>query len=121
MPVKDFREKFYEIIDGESFLFPSDTLVENLATGKLLISLHDYVSKNKLGFILMHLIFQLPDGNTVIPDLIFIGSDKEKLVETNPDDMFQGVPDMIAEISSPKTMKRDVGIKKEFDLSALLE
>ena len=113
MIVKDFREKFYEIIDGESFLFPSDTICENLTTGKLLIPLHDYVSKNKLGFIFMHLVFKLPDGNTVIPNLIFIGSYKEKLLETNPDDTFQGVPDMVVEIFSRSTMKRDMTIKKD--------
>ena len=113
MPVKDFREKFYEIIDGERVLFPSGTLSESLVTGHLSMLLAMHVKKNRLGFILMHLVFKLPDGNTVIPDLIFIGSDKENLVETNPEEMFQGVPDMIAEIFSKSTMKRDIGIKKD--------
>lgn len=113
IPVKDFREKFYEIINGEKFLYPSDTLAENLVTGHLLILLSMHVKTKRQGFIFMHLVTELPDGNIVIPNLLFFDKAQEKLIIENPDDRFRGVPDMVAEIFSRSTMKRDMTIKKD--------
>ena len=113
MPVYDLREKFYETINGEKILFESDTIGENLATGHLMTLLGEYVKKNKRGIILPHLVTYFPDGNILIPDIMFIDAAKEKLVLESPEDQFNVVPDMVAEILSKSTMERDMTIKKD--------
>ena len=113
MPVYDLREKFYETINGEKILFESDTIGENLATGHLMTLLGEYVNKNKRGIILPHLVTYFPDGNILIPDIMFIDAAKEKLVLESPEDQFNVVPDMVAEILSKSTMERDMTVKKD--------
>ena len=113
MPVYDLREKFYETINGEKILFESDTIGENLATGHLMTLLGEYVNKNKRGIILPHLVTYFPDENILIPDIMFIDAAKEKLVLESPEDQFNVVPDMVAEILSKSTMERDMTVKKD--------
>ena len=113
MPVYDLREKFYETINGEKILFESDTIGENLATGHLLMLLGECVKKNKRGFIFPHLVTYFPDGNVLIPDIMFIAAAKEQLVLESPEDKFNVVPDMVAELLSKSTMERDMTVKKD--------
>ena len=103
----------YEVIDGEKFLWHSENLGHNLIRGNLIMLFGARVKINRSGFIVSQLYIYLPDGNLVFPDFIFIDRAQEKLVINNPDDGFHGVPDMVAEIFSRSTMKRDIGIKKE--------
>ena len=81
MTVYDFREKHYEIINGEKILFGSSTFAHSLINGNLLMLFGLHVMKNKSGFILNQLYTYLPD--------------------------------MVAEIFSRSTMKRDFTIKKD--------
>lgn len=113
MPVYDLREKFYETINGEEILFESDTIGENLATGHLLTLLGECVKKNKRGFIFPHLVTYFPDGNILIPDIMFIDAAKEQRVLESPEERFNVVPDMVAEILSKSTMNRDRTVKKD--------
>lgn len=109
----DMRETFYEIIRGKKVLYPSGTIEENLVTGNLLMLFAMHVKNKRLGFIFLHLVTELPDGNIVIPDLMFFDKTQEKIVVENPYDRFRGVPDMVAEIFSRSTMKRDISVKKD--------
>ena len=113
MPVCDFREKHYEIINGEKILFASDTVCENLTMGHLLMLLGNHIKKNSLGFVFTHLYTYFPDGNLFFPDIIFIDKAQEKLVIDNLDEGFHGVPDMVVEVFSRSTMKRDMTTKKD--------
>ena len=103
----------YEVIDGEKFLWHSENLGHNLIRGNLIMLFGAHIKINRSGFIVSQLYTYLPDGNLVFPDIIFIDRAQEKLVINNPDDGFHGVPDMVAEIFSRSTMKRDIGIKKD--------
>ncbi len=113
MPAYDFREKHYEIINGEKFLYPAENFKHNLINNSLLMLFASYVKENRSGFVFMHLYTYLPDGNLVFPDILFIDKAQEKLVIENEDEPFRGVPDMVAEIFSRSTMKRDVSVKKD--------
>ena len=103
----------YEVINGEKFLWHSENLGHNLIRGNLIMLFGAHIKINRSGFIVSQLYTYLPDGNLVFPDIIFIDKAQEKLVINNPDDGFHGVPDMVAEIFSRSTMKRDIGIKKD--------
>ena len=113
MPVCDFREKHYEIINGEKILWHSDNLKHNLINGNLLMSFGAHIKENRLGLVFMHLYVYLPDGNLVFPDILFVDKAQEKLFIDDVDEPFRGVPDMVAEIFSRSTMKRDIGVKKD--------
>ena len=118
----DMRETFYEIINGEKILYSSGTIEENLVTGNLLMLFAMHVKNKRLGFIFPHLVTELPDGNIVIPDIIFFDKTQEKIGVKNPHNRFRGVPDMVAEIFSRSTMRRDISVKKDiYERNGIME
>ena len=113
MLAHDLRDD-YEIIGGERFMSPSPNIRHSNIIVNLIGELNSYVKKNKLGFIFQdNMDVHLPDGNLFRPDFAFVSAMNEKLVIDHKDDRLHGVPDMVAEIFSRSTMKRDVGIKKD--------
>ena len=109
----DIRDD-YEIIEGVKFMSPSPNMLHGKVVGRLMITIGTYAAVNKLGFAFPDsLDVHLPDGNVLRPDFIFIGVANGKFVVNNEQGTFYGVPDMVAEVFSRSTMKRDVGIKKD--------
>ena len=105
------ENKRYEIIDGELFMVPSP----NEAHQRFLVTLTNimvnYVRKNKLGFIYcapFDVLFSEED--IVQPDIIFVANENRKIITK---DNIKGAPDLLVEILSPGTSKRDLGIKKK--------
>ena len=104
----------YEIIKGEKFMAPSPFKRHGKIVGRLMFSIGTYAFINRLGTAFAdNFDVNLPDGNVLRPDFIFIGAANDNIVFDNEDENFHGVPDMVAEIFSKSTMKRDVGIKKD--------
>ena len=54
-----------------------------------------------------------PDGSLFKPDFIFVSAANAELYLGKKNMTLHGVPDMVAEIFSRSTMKRDMGIKKD--------
>lgn len=105
------EDKRYEIIDGDLFMVPSPNEAHQRILLTLTTILLNYIKKNKLGYIYcapFDVLFSEED--IVQPDIIFV-SDKNKKIITK--DNIQGAPDLLVEILSPGTSKRDVGIKKK--------
>src|SRR4030067_3847920 len=105
------EDKRYEIIDGDLFMVPSP----NEAHQRFLVTLTNimvnYVRKNKLGSIYcapFDVLFSEED--IVQPDIIFISNKNKNIITKNN---IQGAPDLLIEILSPGTSKRDLGIKKK--------
>ena len=113
MAVYDFREKYYEVINGKKILFESDSIAHNLIKGSLNMAFAEHVKRNRSGLIFMQLETHFPDGNIFYPDFLFIDKSRDKLVIENPHQPLRGVPDMVAEIFSRTTLKRDLGVKKD--------
>ena len=104
----------YEIIEGVKFMAPSPFKRHGKVVGRLMFSIGTYAFVNRLGSAFSdNFDVNLPDGNVLRPDFIFIGAANDKIVFSNEDENFHGVPDMVAEIFSRSTMKRDIGIKKD--------
>lgn len=73
--------------------------------------LFDYVRKNKLGAVYcapFDVLFSEED--IVQPDIVFVSNENKKIITK---DNIKGAPDLLIEILSPGTSKRDVGIKKK--------
>ena len=113
MLVSDIRDD-YEIIEGVKFMAPSPGFGHVNVTANLVTIINGYARINKLGMAFAdHFDIHFPDGNVFQPDFTFVSAENAKRFFDNKSMTLHGVPDMVAEIFSKSTMKRDVGIKKD--------
>ena len=113
MIVSDIRDD-YEIIEGVKFMAPSPGFGHVNVTANLVTIINGYARINKLGMAFAdHFDIHFPDGNVFQPDFTFVSAENAKRFFDNKSMTLHGVPDMVAEIFSKSTMKRDVGIKKD--------
>ncbi|MBQ3442497.1 MAG: Uma2 family endonuclease [Selenomonadaceae bacterium] len=104
----------YEIIEGVKFMAPSPGWGHVNVSANLVKIIGSYASINKLGIVAAdNFDVHFPDGSLFKPDFIFVSAEKAKSFFKNKDSTLHGVPDMLAEIFSRSTMKRDLGIKKD--------
>jgi len=105
------EDKRYEIIDGDLFMVPSPNEAHQRILLTLSTTLLNYVKKNKLGYIYcapFDVLFSEED--IAQPDIIFVTNENRKIITK---DNIKGAPDLLVEILSPSTSKRDMGIKKK--------
>lgn len=105
------EDKRYEIIDGDLFTVPSPNESHQHILTNILYILINYVRRNKLGAIYcapFDILFS--DEDIVQPDVIFVSNENKKVITK---DNIKGSPDLLVEILSPSTSKRDMGIKKK--------
>lgn len=113
MFVNDVRND-YEIIEGVKFMAPSPGWGHVNVTANLVTIINGYARINKLGVVIAdNFDVHFPDGSLFKPDFIFVSAEKAKSLFENENATLHGVPDMVAEIFSRSTMKRDIGIKKD--------
>ena len=104
----------YEIIEGVKFMAPSPGWGHVNVTANLVILIGGYARINKLGVAVAdNFDVHFPDGSLFKPDFIFVSAEKAKSLLQDKNMTLHGVPDMVAEIFSRSTMKRDIGIKKD--------
>ena len=104
----------YEIIEGEKFMAASPYWEHVNVTANLIATIGAYARINKLGVAVAdNFDVHFPDGSLFRPDFIFVSSENAKKFFSKRNATLHGVPDMVAEIFSRSTMKRDVGIKKD--------
>ena len=102
----------YEIIEGEKLMTPSAGPYHNNVMGGLYTLISFYVRNNKVGYVFTDsLDLHLPDGNLFKPDLIVVK--KENFAIINWLRGIYGVPDMVVEVLSRSTRKKDLTIKKD--------
>ena len=109
----DIRDD-YEIIEGEKFMLESHGIGHANVISNLVTIIGSYVSIKRLGVVPAgNFDVNFPDGNIFRPDFVFVNAENAKKLLSKRSTSLKGVPDMVAEIFSRSTMKRDVGIKKE--------
>ena len=101
----------YELIDGELILVGSPNEGHQLASVKLVSLMHPYVEARDLGRV-FHAPYDIvfSDTEVVQPDLMFISKEREDI--RTPANV-QGAPDLVVEILSPSSLKRDWEDKRE--------
>jgi Uma2 family endonuclease len=114
------RERFYrelredqkaEFINGE-VVVQSPAKVKHLnATKHLLTIISSYVNKHGLGTVFCEKALVCLTRNDYEPDIVFYSSDKARALA--PDQMKLPAPDLVVEVLSESTEKRDRGIKLE--------
>ena len=103
----------YEIIEGVKFIMsPSASPYHNNVMGKLYNVISTYVYHNKCGYVFTDsLDVHLPDGNLFKPDLTVVKYENAAII--NWQSGIYGVPDMVVEVLSKSTKKKDLTVKKD--------
>ena len=101
----------YELLDGELILSPSARTAHQRTSGNIYYSLRTFVEENKLGEV-FHAPYDvvLDDFNVVQPDILFVSNEREHIIT---DLNIQGAPDLVIEILSPSTARRDRTQKRD--------
>lgn len=101
----------YEIIGGNLLMAPAPDTGHQDLSRKLFRLLDGFVTRNKLGelyYALMDVV--LDSQNTVQPDLIFVSSANLGILKQHA---ILGPPDLLVELISPSTVRRDRYDKKD--------
>jgi len=101
----------YEVIRGRLYVTPPPIYDHQYAIWQLDQTLGRFVHENKLGVVLIAAFdIRLPVGLTdpVEPDVIFFRAGNEPRAGAT---FFQGTPDLVIEVLSPRTRRRDKTIK----------
>ena len=97
----------YESVDGIIYMMAPPSYRHNRIGGNLYRLIGNYLWRKKC-IVVYETRVRLAENIYFVPDLAVV-CDKSKIKE----DGIHGAPDFVAEILSPSTQKRDIGIKKE--------
>lgn len=102
----------YEIIGGVKFMSPSAPLNHSGIIMPLSAKIFNYVLKNSCGYVFTDDVdVHLPDGNFFQPDLCVITNENADILSRR--NAIYGAPDMVVEVLSRSTKKRDLTVKKD--------
>jgi Uma2 family endonuclease len=102
--------KRHEIIDGEHYVTPSPNTKHQVVVGNLHLSIGDYLRERPIGFVFLapfDVVFSHFD--VVEPDLLYISGERMSVLTKAH---VRGAPDLVVEILSPGTRRRDTLIKR---------
>ncbi len=105
------EDERYELINGELIMSESPIIVHQNNRMKLGNRMTNFVERNDAGIVyLPDTDVVLSDTDVVQPDIMFISKERQHIIgERN----IQGAPDLVVEILSPSTARRDWGVKRE--------
>ena len=105
-------DKRYELINGEFYeMAPSPSAVHQWSSFTLARLLADFVDRLALGVVYMapfDVIFS--ENDTLQPDILFVKEERRSIITHRA---CEGAPDLVVEVLSPSTSRRDLGIKRE--------
>lgn len=101
----------YELIDGELVMAPSPNMIHQGNQSKLGSRMAVFAEDRDLGTVFFSdTDVVLSDTDVVKPDLLFISKDRQDIITYSN---IQGAPDLVVEILSPSTSRRDWNEKRE--------
>jgi Uma2 family endonuclease len=103
--------KRHEIIDGDHYVTPAPKTRHQKVSFNLTVALGSFVKQRGLGLVLAapsDVI--LSDENVVQPDLLFVSTARASIVT---EDNIRGAPDLVIEIISETTRKKDEVTKRK--------
>ncbi len=110
MLFNDENEKIYELIYGRLIKMPPPIVKHQDIVMKISANLYLFVEKYKSGKVLPSPIgVRFSDEIALQPDIIFISKDRSYIIKEK---YINGVPDLIVEIISKGTKRRDTRVKK---------
>ena len=113
--------KRHELIDGEHYVTPSPNLKHQTVSGNIYILIAVWLEDHPIGRIYyapFDVVFSRFD--VVEPDLLYVSN--ARMAEVLTPANVQGAPELVIEIGSPSTRKRDETIKRHlYERSAVSE
>ena len=101
----------YELIDGELIMVPGPNMPHQGNQSKLGWRMAAFAERRELGAVFFSdTDVVLSDTEVVKPDLLFVSKERENIITY---DNIQGAPDLVVEILSPSTSRRDWNDKRE--------
>ena len=102
-------EKRYEVLEGELIEMSSPSSEHQIIIGNLSSMLWVFLKENNLGQMISSPIDVIFDeNNTFQPDIVFISKENKQIIQ---DRGIFGSPDLVVEILSKSTEKKDRGLK----------
>jgi Uma2 family endonuclease len=101
----------HELIDGQHFVTPSPSTPHQRVVGNLHFLLRTYLAERPIGEVFLapfDVVFSTFD--IVEPDLLYISNDRRREILTPLN--VRGTPDLVIEVGSPGTRRRDETIKR---------
>lgn len=99
----------YEILDGELAVTPAPTTRHQTVSRRIQFALYEAFEQRGLGEVYNAPVDVILDEHTVVqPDLAFVRVERRELIEEHA---IVGPPDLVVEILSPPTRRRDVLVK----------
>jgi len=101
----------HELIDGEHYVTPSPNTKHQQIVVKLVIRIFNWLEKHPVGRVFVapfDVVFTKFD--VVEPDVLYMSN--ERAAEILTDANVQGVPELVIEIGSPGTRRRDETVKR---------
>jgi len=101
----------HELIDGEHYVTPSPNMKHQRILGNLHWLIRDYLETHPVGEVFLSPFdVVLSRFDVVEPDLLYMSRERAAQVLTSKN--VQGAPELVIEIASPGTRKRDETIKR---------
>ena len=101
----------FEIIGGKAFMSPSPELFHQRWSRQILVAIERHVEAHKLGEVFYAPIDVVLDRENVVqPDLVFVSAANVGLLERRG---IMGAPDLVEEVISPGSVRRDRYDKRE--------
>ena len=102
----------YEIIGGEKFMSPAPNLDHSDIIFKLAYTIGGYLIEHKSGYVYTDNVdVHFSDGSLYKPDLSVVLKSNEKILAGRKN--IYGAPDMVVEVLSYSTRKKDLTVKKD--------
>ncbi|CAN5871774.1 Uma2 family endonuclease [soil metagenome] len=103
----------YELIEGELFVSRAPGIPHQRVLHNLQMELGSYLKENPVGILVPGTGAIFSDYDAVIPDLLFVRSDR--WAEVTSEQKITGAPDIVVEILSPgsENRRRDLSVKRQ--------
>ncbi|MEO0207833.1 MAG: Uma2 family endonuclease [candidate division WOR-3 bacterium] len=103
-------DKRYEVINGRLVEMPAPTPWHQDLVGKIFVILVNFVNGKNLGKAFVSPIDVLFSGDVVLqPDIVYVSKERLGIIGEKA---IMGAPDLVVEIVSPSTARRDIFVKK---------
>jgi Uma2 family endonuclease len=101
--------RLYELIDGELLVSPSPSILHQRVSRELEFQILQYLRTSGRGEVLDAPVGVRLGDDVLEPDLVIVLSEHADRIGAQ---VIEGAPDVVVEILSPGTAKRDLGVKR---------
>ncbi len=101
----------YETVRGEKVRLPSIPLAHCQIKGNILMAVGKHLIENKRGYFFGNVYVRFDDENIFMPDFCVVLKEHEQILANRV--YIDGAPDMVVEVLSKSTRKKDITVKKD--------